>query len=150
MTTTNERSSADGTKNCMRLMWPLVAGIGMHTGALVAAPGGLDPSFGDHGRVQLPFEGGVDFYVTGAGPAIVRQLDGRVLVARTDQVGSDWMDSEVAIARLRPDGSRDPEFATGGVVCLRFREGEAAGAGGLALLPDGRLVVVGYTMRELR
>jgi uncharacterized delta-60 repeat protein len=122
-----------------------VAGIGMHAGVLDAAPGDLDPDFGDHGRVQLPFNGGLD-YMTGAGPAIVRQPDGHLLVARTDQAGSDWMDSEVALARLQPDGTLDPGFGSDGMVRLRFRGGEAAGVGGLALLADGRVLVVGYTI----
>jgi uncharacterized delta-60 repeat protein len=69
-----------------------------------------------------------------------------VLVARTDKVGIGWGDSEVALARLRADGTLDPEFGNGGVVRLRFRAGEASGVGGLALLPDGRIVVVGYSV----
>jgi uncharacterized delta-60 repeat protein len=126
----------------------VLAGIGMYAGVLDAAPGDLDPGFGDHGRVQLPFDGGFDDWVPGAGPAIIRQPDGRVLVARTERrAGSDPSDSEVAVARLQIDGTLDPEFGTGGVVRLRFRAGEAAGAGGLALLPDGRLLVVGYSIK---
>ncbi|HYN39634.1 MAG TPA: Calx-beta domain-containing protein [Rhodospirillales bacterium] len=124
----------------------MLAGIGMHAGVLVAAPGDLDPGFGDHGRIELPFDGGLDDWAAAAGPAVVRQPDGRVLVARTDRTGSDPMDSEVAVARLRPDGTLDPEFGTGGFVRLRFRVGEAAGVGGMALLPDGRIVVVGYSI----
>jgi uncharacterized delta-60 repeat protein len=124
----------------------VLAGIGMYAGGLAAAPGDLDPAFGDHGRVQLPFDGGLDDWVAGARPAIVRQPDGRVLVARTDLVGSGWKDSEVAVARLRTDGTLDPEFGTGGVVRLRFRGDEGAGVSGLTLLPDGRLVVVGYSI----
>lgn len=137
-------STAQGTR------WPcllVLAFIGLYAGVLVAAPGDLDPAFGDHGRIQLPFDGGDDLYVTGAGPAIVRQSDGRVLVARTDRAGGGGMDSEVAVARLRSDGTLDPEFGTGGFVRLRFRAGEAAGVGGVALLPDGRLVVVGYSIK---
>lgn len=143
---TDKRGIAAGTTYCTRLTCLLMAGICLHAGVLLAAPGDLDPGFGDHGRVQLPFNGGLDDFVAGAGPAIVRQPDGRVLVARTDQVGVDGADSEVAVARLRADGTLDPGFGAGGVVRLRFREGEAAGVGGLALLPDGRLVVVGYSI----
>ena len=147
MTTTQERGITDRTALCMRWLWLCVlAGIGMHAEVLVAAPGDLDPGFGDHGRVLLPFDGGLDDWVAGAGPAIVRQPDGRVLVARSDLAGSDRTDSEVAVVRLRTDGTLDPQFGTGGVVRLRFRDGEPAGAGGLALLPDGRFVVVGYSI----
>lgn len=147
MTTTEDRRIVDATTSRRRLMCLLLAGIGMYAGALLAAPGDLDPGFGDHGRVQLPFDGGLDDWILAIkGPAIVWQPDGRVLVARTDGVGGDWKDSEVAVARLRTDGTPDPEFGTGGIVRLRFREGEAAGVGGLALLPDGRLVVVGYSV----
>ncbi|MGL6223137.1 MAG: Calx-beta domain-containing protein [Steroidobacteraceae bacterium] len=132
----------------MRWLCHLVlVGIGMYAGVLVAAPGDLDPAFGDHGRVRLAFDGGDDGYVAGAGPAIVRQSDGRVLVARTDLADSNGQGSEVAIARLRTDGTLDPEYGIGGVVRLRFRADEAAGVSGLALLPDGRLVVVGYSIK---
>jgi uncharacterized delta-60 repeat protein len=148
MITPNDRGIAKRTARRGRWLYLLVlAGIGMHAAAAVAAPGDLDPGFGAYGRVQLPFDGGLDDWAAGTGPAIVRQPDGRVLVARTDQVGIDGGDSEVAVARLRIDGTLDPEFGTGGVVRLRFREGEAAGANDLTLLPDGRLVVVGYSIR---
>lgn len=144
----NDRWFVYNTAQCTRWLCLLVlAGIGMYVGVVVAAPGDLDPGFGDHGRVQLPFDGGDDLYVARAGPAIVQQSDGRVLVARTDWAGSDGMDSEVAVARLLPDGTLDPEFGIGGFVRLRFRGAEAAGVGGLALLPDGRLVVVGYSIK---
>ncbi len=147
MTSTNERGIANKIARCTRWLCLIaLAGIGMYAGILFAAPGDLDPSFGDHGRVQLPFDGGFDDWVAGAGPAIIRQPDGRLLVARTDRAGSDGTDSEVAVARLRPDGTLDPDFGTGGVVRLRFRAGESAGLGGMALLPDGRLVVVGYSL----
>ena len=144
----NDRWFVDNTAQCTRWLCLLVlAGISMYAGVLVAAPGDLDPGFGDHGRVQLPFDGGEDWYVAGAGPAIVRQSDGRVLVARTDRAGGDGMDSEVAVARLLPDGTLDPAFGIGGFVRLRFRGAEAAGVGGITLLPDGRLVVVGYSIK---
>jgi uncharacterized delta-60 repeat protein len=144
----SDRWIADRSALCTRWFCPLVlAGIGMYAGVSVAAPGDLDPAFGDHGRIQLPFDGGADAYVTGAGPAIVQQSDGRVLVARTDSAGSDGTGTEVAVTRLRADGTPDPEFGTGGVVRLRFRTGEAAGVSGVALLPDGRLVVVGYSIK---
>jgi uncharacterized delta-60 repeat protein len=84
-------------------------------------------------------------YVARAGPAIVQQSDGRVLVARTDWAGSDGMDSEVAVARLLHDGTLDPEFGIGGFVRLRFRGAEAAGVGGLALVrTDGSLDPGGF------
>jgi len=144
----SDRWTADRPALCTRWLCLLVlAGIGMYAGVVVAAPGDLDPGFGDHGRVQLPFDGGEDWYVVRAGPAIVQQSDGRVLVARTDRAGSEGMDSEVAVARLLPDGTLDPEFGTGGFVRLRFRGAEAAGVGGITLLPDGRLVVVGYSIK---
>ena len=81
-----ERGITDRTALCMRWLCHLVlAGIGMYAEGLVAAPGDLDPAFGDHGRVQLPFDGGIDPYRwQSARPAIVRQPDGRVLVARAD------------------------------------------------------------------
>ncbi len=99
--------------------------------ARYASDGTLDPTFGDAGRVLVPF---------GAGRALARQADGKYVVA-----GEGTRDGATAfaVARFTADGAPDPTFGNGGA---------AATAGGraaaLAIQPDGNLVVGGTTVDD--
>jgi len=87
---------------------------------------GLDPSFGDGGRVSAG--------VTGEGRALALQADGKILVVgRRD------------LARFNPDGTLDSTFGTGGVVSTAFNGVSGEEARDLAVQPDGRILVVGFT-----
>jgi uncharacterized delta-60 repeat protein len=88
--------------------------------------GTLDTSFGTGGKATVDF-GGDDF-----GLAMARQADGRILLAgRSTTAGA-------VVARLRPNGAPDPDFAGDGKLTL--------GDGTLRAVmvqPDAKIVVAG-------
>ena len=88
--------------------------------------GTLDSSFGTGGKATVDF-GGDDF-----GLAMARQADGRILLAgRSTTAGA-------VVARLRPNGALDPDFAGDGTLAL--------GDGTLRAVmvqPDAKIVVAG-------
>jgi uncharacterized delta-60 repeat protein len=88
--------------------------------------GVLDPGFGTITT---------DFGASESAWAVAVQVDGRIVVA-----GST--DFDVALARYEPDGSLDASFAGDGTVTTDF--GGMDGLGGMALQPDGRIVVAGW------
>jgi uncharacterized delta-60 repeat protein len=93
--------------------------------------GGADPSFAGSGE-KLIDVGGEDYAA-----ALVLQPNGKIVI-----VGSN--DGDVAAVRLQPDGSLDPAFGGSGTVFLDFGSNEFGK--GVALQPDGKLVVVGFTV----
>jgi uncharacterized delta-60 repeat protein len=103
------------------------------TGVALAAPGDLDSSFGDPaGRARI------DFGDDDRSQALARQPDGKLVVAGvSDGPGSQ----NFVLARLGPDGSLDASFGTAGKALVDF--GGNDGASGVALQPDGKIVVVG-------
>jgi uncharacterized delta-60 repeat protein len=112
----------------------LVAGRASPGGAVVArlrATGALDPDFGAGGRLTLSA-------ATSAGAVLV-QPDRNILVA-----GNTSGSAVMTVTRLRPDGSLDTTFGSGGTAIVDF--GSLADLlGGAVLQPDGRIVVAGYT-----
>ena len=96
--------------------------------ARVKTDGLYDQSFGTEGQVAVDF-GGKDVPY-----ALALQPDGRILVAGTDGDG-------FAVTRLMPDGSVDPSFGIGGRATVNF--GGVDEALGIALQPDGKIVLVG-------
>jgi uncharacterized delta-60 repeat protein len=92
----------------------------------LAAPGTLDPSFGNAGTV-----------VRGIGTGGPIAADGANVV----QVGEDakgWV-----IARYLPDGKLDTSFGAGGVVHTQLPQGFASA---VAVEPDGEILVAGDAM----
>ncbi|MGZ6696766.1 MAG: hypothetical protein ACXVFL_14140 [Solirubrobacteraceae bacterium] len=112
----------------------LVAGRSSASGAVVArlrATGVLDPDFGGDGRVTLP--GGGDL------SAVLVQPDRKIVVA-----GNASGSATMTVTRLKPDGSLDATFGSGGTMTVAF--GSLANPlGGAARQPDGKIVVAGYT-----
>jgi uncharacterized delta-60 repeat protein len=101
-----------------------------------AAPGDLDSSFGDGGRVTTSFGGGDDF-----ASDVVVQPDGRIVVAGSTAVGGT---QDFALARYLSDGSPDRSFSDDGRVTTEFPTGEGLErASGVALQPDGKIVASG-------
>ncbi len=93
-----------------------------------SAPGGLDPGFGGG-------TGKVTSTVGGDETDMLLQPDGKVLM-----IGGSATD--FVMARFNPDGTPDGSFGTNGVVTTDIAGGLDAAFGG-ALLPDGRIVIVG-------
>ncbi|MBI3456793.1 MAG: hypothetical protein HY002_13540 [Candidatus Rokubacteria bacterium] len=112
----------------------LLAGSIALPGQLHAAAGDLDPTFGTGGKVTTDFGG------TDSARALALQPDGKIVVAGfTEFSGQDF-----ALARYNPDGTLDLGFGSGGKVTTDFGPGDVAGQG-LALQPDGKIVVAGRT-----
>jgi uncharacterized delta-60 repeat protein len=108
------------------------------------ASGGLDTSFGGgDGIVNLRNEGGGFGFVAGAEAA----ADGTLVIAGTTPTFGNqetWM----LVARLLPDGSRDPSFGGGaGFVTTEILPPDVFASRvittGLALQADGKIVVLG-------
>ena len=112
----------------------LVVGRSSGAGAVVArlrATGVLDPDFGGDGRVTLPGGGGVN--------AVLVQPDRNIVVA-----GNASGSATMTVTRLKPDGSLDTGFGSGGTATVAF--GSLANPlGGAARQPDGKIVIAGYT-----
>ena len=112
----------------------LVAGRSSAGGAVVArlrATGALDPDFGSGGRVTLPGGGSLR--------AVLVQPDRNIVVA-----GNASGSAMMTVTRLKPDGSLDTGFGSGGTTTVAF--GSLANPlGGAARRPDGKIVIAGYT-----
>ena len=112
----------------------LVAGRSSAGGAVVArlrATGALDPDFGSGGRVTLPGGGSLR--------AVLVQPDRNIVVA-----GNAGGSAMMTVTRLKPDGSLDATFGSGGTTTVAF--GSLANLlGGAARRPDGKIVIAGYT-----
>jgi uncharacterized delta-60 repeat protein len=91
----------------------------------------LDPDFGGDGRVTLPGGGSVS--------TVLVQPDRRIVVA-----GNASGSAAMTVTRLKPDGSPDATFGSGGTATVDF--GSLADLlGGAVLQPDGKIVIAGYT-----
>lgn len=102
------------------------------------ADGTLDTTFGTDGLATLPAPYDAE------AACLVVQPDGRIVVG-------GGLNSLYALARFMPDGSLDPDFGQGGIVQPSRPLGPAAG---IALLPDGRIVLggggAGYSLKLSR
>jgi uncharacterized delta-60 repeat protein len=112
------------------------------------ADGQIDSSFGYIGMSTV-YEGAFS-----AAHAIAVQNDGKIVIAGyatgRGYTGSGVTD-DFLIVRLLPSGAGDPFFGTNGVYRLDFAGG-ADRANGLALTPDGKIVVAGsawYNGRQM-
>jgi uncharacterized delta-60 repeat protein len=103
--------------------------------------GSLDASFGVGGRVRTDFTGTGTFEEVANALAI--QPDGKIVLAGTaDEPGPP--DFEFALARYNPDGSLDASFGVGGLVLTDVNGADGFDdASGLAIQPDGKIVVAG-------
>jgi uncharacterized delta-60 repeat protein len=96
--------------------------------------GAADSSFGLNGHTAADFGG--DFEEA---DAVVVQLDGKIVVAGS----TSKVTNAFAVARIDPNGLFDKSFGTGGRVTVAF--GASDGANAVALRPDGKIVVAGFT-----
>lgn len=116
------------------------------TRALVARylpDGDLDPTFGGgDGWTSFGWPGGADSRVSSVAlaPYPAARGDGPILVG--GYVGNAAANrASFALAKLRPDGSLDRKFGRGGRVVTDV--GGSAGATGMAVRPDGRILLAG-------
>jgi uncharacterized delta-60 repeat protein len=120
----------------------LAMGIDTYNGTSVALAryntnGSLDTTFGTSGTTLLDVKatiGGSQYDFTPS--AGILEPDGSILL--TGSAGG-----EVALAHFTANGALDTSFGTGGVVTTAV--GSSAGANSIALEPNGKVVVAGYS-----
>jgi uncharacterized delta-60 repeat protein len=101
---------------------------------VLSTPGSLDPKFGVGGLVTTGFGSvGLD-----TASAVLAQPDGKVVVIGTSR-NSDFLTSEIALARYNRDGSLDTNFGAGGKVLTQI--GVSDNAVAAVIRPDGRFIV---------
>jgi uncharacterized delta-60 repeat protein len=93
-----------------------------------AAPGDLDPTFGDAGKVTTAIGDSAE------ARAIAVQPDGKIILA-------GYADQSFAMTRYNPDGSPDSAFGTGGTQTTTI--GGSSGSYAVAVQPDGKIVLAG-------
>jgi uncharacterized delta-60 repeat protein len=113
-----------GTRLSVVLGASAAAAMLLFLGSATAAPGDLDPTFGD---------GGVAEPTQGLGTVMALQPDGMILV------GGYTFPWELGVARYTPQGRLDRSFGSRGVAV-----GPSGRATGLAIQPDGKIVATGY------
>jgi uncharacterized delta-60 repeat protein len=96
--------------------------------------GSLDTTFNGTGKVTTEFGPSWD-----GAAALVRQPDGKLVAAGVSDNGSN---DDFALARYNPNGSLDTTFNGTGKVTTSIGSGDDRGLG-VALQPDGKLVVAG-------
>jgi uncharacterized delta-60 repeat protein len=96
--------------------------------------GALDPSFGSGGKLNTSLGDDAAAY------ALALQPDGKIIAAGTSRIEG----TEVfAVARYTTEGALDTTFGEGGKLTLFI--GDFNGASSVAVQPDGKIVVAGYT-----
>lgn len=105
-----------------------------------------DEQFGSDG--QAVFDLGFD----AAGLSIARQTDGKILVVGSAEPTNEWSKHDFLIMRLLPNGVLDDGFGTGGIVVRDFpspnlKESTSDRASSIQLLPDGKILVFGTSVR---
>jgi uncharacterized delta-60 repeat protein len=101
----------------------------------------LDPTFGNGGVVLTDFGQSYDWAY-----ALALQPDGKILVAGVSDVSQS---SDFALARYNRDGTLDRDFGHGGLVTVDFRPLTVDIVHGIAVQPDGRIVVAGVTYEDV-
>lgn len=100
--------------------------------------GALDGTFGTGGIVRTPIVG-----VSTGASAIAVQGDGKILVAAIS-FSQGLLTTSITLVRYTSVGALDPAFATGGIVTTAsLGPGADSDTCGLALQPDGKIVVAG-------
>ena len=98
--------------------------------------GSLDRTFSSDGKVVTPFGSSSDAILT-----IAIRPDGKILAAGSTYNGAN---SDFALARYTANGALDPSFGSGGKVRTDIASRNQA-IFGIALQPDGKIVVAGYS-----
>ncbi len=107
--------------------------------AAQAAPGDLDPRFGNGGVVQTDFSGGDDY-----GFGVKVQSDGKTVVVGESGVYPLF---HSALTRYNRNGTLDRTFGTGGKVVAVLDAG-GDGSTAIAFQPDGKIVIAGSVIHN--
>ncbi len=103
-----------------------------------ANPGDLDPTFGTNGQALADLgSASLD-----AGRGIAIQPDGKLVVAGSSDAAGNF---DFAVVRFNTTGSLDASFGSGGKVLTDFGAASDDEAHAVAIQPDGKLVVAGYS-----
>lgn len=105
-----------------------------------AQPGTLDLNFNSDGKVTHALSSSDDL-----GYAMAIQPDGKILIAGFYNNGNH---NDFIIARLNPDGSLDNTFSGDGTAKTDFNSGGDDRAFAIALQPDGKILVAGYSEKN--
>ncbi len=141
--TTIRMSSRDAIRGFTLLLALILALELGYATAAHAAPGDLDTTFDDDGKVVNDL---TDFS-NDSGLDVAVQEDGKVVVAGNAFNGASGFD--FAITRYNPDGSPDTSFGTGGRVITPVGAGSSHDdAYGVAVRADGKIVAAGFTDNE--
>ena len=120
------------------------AQIGISTDFALArynSDGSLDPSFSGDGKVTTNVGTGVDF-----ANSVAVQSDGKIVAAGNGYVSPS---TDFALVRFDANGELDDSFDGDGKVTTDFG-GQDDHSGGIALQPDGKIVVAGNTFAKNR
>ena len=111
--------------------------------ARLLSDGKLDATFDTDGQLALGFDLGGTNQDRAAGVVIERGTN-RIVIAATVDLATPG-DTDFAVARFLPDGSLDASFDADGRAVVAFDRGSSNvdRAAGIALTPDGRIVVAG-------
>lgn len=134
----------------------LVSGIAQTDGqafdfalARILPSGQLDTNFDADGRATIGFDAGASN--SDASYQMIRDRSGRLVMVGAADTGTSETNNDVAIARLRPNGTPDPTFGVGGKVIVPFdiiANGNDV-ATGVVEDSAGRLVLVGAATSDL-
>ncbi|MEP7042909.1 MAG: delta-60 repeat domain-containing protein [Dokdonella sp.] len=120
----------------IRAMRTWALGLALINVCARATDGDLDTRFGVDGFARNGLQGG-----NGDNAPIVVQADGRIVTCGTAS-GGPYPD--IQVARFTPDGKPDLQFAGSGKMQLDFAA-NADYCNAIALQPDGKIVVAGWT-----
>ena len=109
--------------------------IGSFALARYNSDGTLDTSFGIGGTVKTYF------YGSGYGRSVIAQADGKIVVAGTSGLSSNF---NFALARYNTDGTLDTSFGSSGMVTSDF-SGQGDDAYSAVIQPDGKILVAGVS-----
>lgn len=118
----------------------LAASLTAATSTAAAAPGELDPGFATGGKLTFA-PGGKQSEIDD----VAIQPDGKLVLAGWIDQSGNGGDLDFLVVRLNPDGSFDPSFGAAGIATMSFpAKGTSSDtAGGVAIQPDGKIVVAG-------
>ena len=109
------------------------------------ADGSRDTSFSNDGRINFSF--GADLTGVDRASSVALQADGKIVVAGVTDAGGGTNPLNFAVARLTAEGELDTTFDGDGKAVVDF--GFDDRAHGVAVQPDGRIVVVGQAASDI-